>query len=411
MEISLETGAIEIDAFVALTLGIVVYFLGEWFTQRIPILSTYSIPEPVSGGLFAALLALGVVVLTGREIVFDLAVRDLLLVYFFTTIGLNARVSDLIRGGPVLALMLVLTVGYMIIQTGVGMAGAAIWGLPSQAGVMLGTASLIGGHGTSIAWGPVVESQYGVVGAAELGIASATIGLILASLLGGPIARALIEGRGLTATTNERDGEQTASGPETDVATADDPITNSGLLRSVFWIHVTIMLGYSTFEALQAAGVMLPLFVPCLLTGIVFSNTIPRIFPRLAWPAGSPSMALVSEFSLSVFLSMSLMSMQLWTLAGSAGVLVTTMAMQAVVAVLFIMFVVFPAMGRNYFAAVISAGFTGVTLGATPTAIANMTAVTKRYGPSPLAFLVLPLVSAFFVDLVNAVLIQYALSF
>ncbi len=121
-------------------------------------------------------------------------------------------------------------------------------------------------------------------------------------------------------------------------------------------------------------------------------------------------MALVSQFSLSVFLAMSLMSMQLWTLAGSAGVLMTTMALQAVIAVVFILFVVFPVMGRDYFAAVISAGFTGVTLGATPTAIANMTAVTQRYGPAPLAFLVLPLVSAFFVDLVNAVLIQWALS-
>lgn len=409
VEFSVET--IEIDPFVALTLGIVVYFLGERLTHRFPILGAYSIPEPVSGGLLAALLALGVVVLTGREIVFDLAARDLLLVYFFTTIGLNARVADLIRGGPVLALMLALTVGYMVVQMGVGMAGAALWGLPSQAGVMLGTASLIGGHGTAIAWGPVVEGQYGVTGAAELGIASATIGLIMASLLGGPIARFLIEGRDIGPASTERTQEHAMAGTDTDVATADDPISNSGLLRSIFWIHVAIILGYSVFETLEAAGVMLPLFVPCLMSGILLSNTLPRIFRGVAWPAGTPSMALVSEFSLSVFLSMSLMSMQLWTLAASAGVLVTTMAMQAVVAVLFILFVVFPAMGRDYFAAVISAGFTGVTLGATPTAIANMTAVTHRYGPSPLAFLVLPLVSAFFVDLANAILIQYALRF
>ncbi|MCE8522728.1 sodium/glutamate symporter [Ruegeria pomeroyi] len=408
---SAETGAIEIHAFVALTLGIVVYFLGERLTHRFSILSAYSIPEPVSGGLLAALLAFGVVLLTGREIAFDLAARDVLLVYFFTTIGLNARVADLIRGGPVLALMLALTVGYMVVQTGVGMAGAALWGLPTQAGVMLGTASLIGGHGTAIAWGPVVENQYAVVGAAELGIASATIGLIMASLLGGPIARFLIEGRGLVQTSGDNADNHTASGAETVVATADDPITNSGLLRSVFWIHIAIMMGYSIFEALQASGVLLPAFVPCLISGILLSNTVPRLFPKLEWPAGRPSMALVAEFSLSVFLAMSLMSMQLWTLAGSAGVLFTTMVMQAVVAVLFIVFVVFPAMGRDYFAGVISAGFTGVTLGATPTAIANMTAVTQRYGPSPLAFLVLPLVSAFFVDLVNAVLIQYALGF
>lgn len=411
LEISAESDIIEVHAFVALTLGIVVYFIGERLTHRFGILSRYSIPEPVSGGLIAALIALGVVFLTGREIDFDLAARDTLLVYFFTTIGLNARISDLIRGGPILALMLVLTVGYMVVQTAVGMFGALLWGMPSQVGVMLGTASLIGGHGTAIAWGPVIEGEYAVTGAAELGIASATIGLIMASLLGGPIARFLIEGRGLEPASRESSIEGDVPGAEIEIATADDPITNSGLLRSLFWIHVAIILGYSFFEALEAAGVNLPVFVPCLMSGILLSNTLPRIFPKLAWPAGRPSMALISEFSLSVFLSMSLMSMQLWTLAASAGVLLTTMVMQAVVAVLFILFVVFPAMGKNYFAAVISAGFTGVTLGATPTAIANMTAVTHRYGPSPLAFLVLPLVSAFFVDIVNAILIQNALRF
>ena len=283
-----------------------------------------------------------------------------------------------------------------------------LWGLPQEAGVMMGTASLIGGHGTAIAWGPVVEQQHGVTGAAELGVASATVGLILASLLGGPIARFLIERNKLDS---KSDDGTTAVGAETDVATAQDPITNQGLLRSILAIHLAIILGYFAFEALEAAGVKLPLFVPCLLAGIFLSNTLPKMFPKIVWPAGTPSMALVAEFSLSVFLAMSLMSMELWTLAASAGVLLTTMALQAVFAVAFIVLVVFPATGRNYFATVISAGFAGFTLGAKPTAIANMTAVTQRYGPSPLAFIVLPLISAFFVDIANAVIIQYFLSF
>ena len=154
---------------------------------------------------------------------------------------------------------------------------------------------------------------------------------------------------------------------------------------------------------------MLPLFVPCLIAGIVMSNVVPKVFPRIEWPSGTPAMGLIQEFSLSVFLSMSLMSMQLWTLAEHASVLAVTITMQAGAATLFIIFVVFRAMGRNYFAAVICSGFTGVTLGATPTAVANMTAVTQRYGAAPLAFIVLPLVSAFFVDLINAVLIQFSL--
>ena len=151
---------------------------------------------------------------------------------------------------------------------------------------------------------------------------------------------------------------------------------------------------------------MLPLFVPCLLAGILLTNTVPTLFPKFKWPSRTSALALVSDFSLSVFLAMSLMSMQLWTLSGSFGLLITTTAMQAAMTTLFILLVFYRLMGRNYFAAVLSAGFAGFTLGATPTAIANMSAVTKHFGPSPLAFIVLPLVSAFFVDLANAFIIQ-----
>ncbi|MBO6758993.1 MAG: sodium/glutamate symporter [Roseibium sp.] len=397
---------IAIDAFAAFTLGILVYFIGVRLSDRFPVLRRYSIPEPVSGGLLTALAVLGVVLSTGRAVSFDLAVRDFLLVYFFTTVGLNARLSDLVKGGPLLGIMLVLTIVCMGLQNATGLVSALLWGVPQHAGVMLGTASLIGGHGTAIAWGPVVQEQHGVAGAAELGIATATLGLIAASVLGGPLARFLIEKNGLIA---HSDGEQIAEGAEIDEPTAQDPVSNDGVLRSIFWIHVAIALGFSAHESLLAAGVKLPLFVPCLLAGILLSNTIPRLFRRLPWPAHTPSLALVQEISLSVFLAMSLMSMELWTLASSAGVLATTIVLQTLVAASFILFVVFPVMGRNYFAAVLSAGFAGFSLGATPTAIANMTAVTQRYGPSPLAFIILPLISAFFVDIANAFMIQWFL--
>lgn len=232
----------------------------------------------------------------GRAVEFDLRARDFLLVYFFTTVGPNARISDLVRGGPLLAILLALTIALMFIQNGVGFLGAILWGLPQEAGVLMGTASMIGGHGTAIAWGPVVEQQYNVTGAAELGIASATVGLILASILGGPIARFLIERNKLDA---KSDDDTTAVGAETDVATAQDPITNQGLLRSILAIHLAIILGYFAFEALQAAGVKLPLFVPCLLAGILLSNTVPKIFPKVIWPADTPSMALSEESRLN----------------------------------------------------------------------------------------------------------------
>ncbi|MBG6154318.1 ESS family glutamate:Na+ symporter [Labrenzia sp. EL_159] len=406
MDVTAAADPIVIDSFAAFTLGIIVYFLGAKLTKRFSILSSYSIPEPVSGGLAAAFCALVIVVATGRTIEYDLSVRDFLLVYFFTTVGLNARVSDLARGGPILAVMLALTLVFMLVQNGVGAAGALLFGMPSQSGVLLGTASLIGGHGTAIAWGPTIASQYGVAGAAELGIASATVGLILASILGGPIAKYLITKNSLTASDGE-DADEPHEAAATDETRS--AINHVEIMRCILWIHVAIVIGYSAHESLLAAGLKLPLFVPCLISGIVLSNVVPLIFRKARAPAGTQSMDLINEFSLSVFLSMSLMSMELWTLAGSAGVLAVTMLLQAAAATVFIVLVVFRVMGRNYFAAVLSAGFAGFALGATPTAIANMKAVTQRYGPSPLAFIVLPLISAFFVDLANAFIIQWFL--
>ncbi len=229
MEIIKGGDPIAISGFIALTFGIVVYFLGARLTRKFPVLSTYSIPEPVSGGLFAALVALLVVLVAGREIVYDLSARDALLVYFFTTIGLNARLTDLRRGGPLLGVMLALTIAFMLIQNLVGILGASLFGLPPQAGLMLGTAALIGGHGTAIAWGPTIASENGVAGAAELGIAAATIGLIMASLLGGPIAKFLIERRDLAPEAPE-DPPATAAVP--DPAMPED-VTHLNLMRSV----------------------------------------------------------------------------------------------------------------------------------------------------------------------------------
>jgi ESS family glutamate:Na+ symporter len=170
---------------------------------------------------------------------------------------------------------------------------------------------------------------------------------------------------------------------------------------------VVILIGYALDEVVAETGVKLPLFVVCLLVGIVATNTVPRLIPGVEWPTRTRALALISDLALNVFLAMSLMSMQLWTLSGLGLALVVVLAVQTVAAVAYIVFVVFPAMGGNYLAAVISAGFTGISLGATPTAIANMTAVTKLHGACARAFIILPLVSAFFIDIANAAAIGF----
>ena len=189
-------------------------------------------------------------------------------------------------------------------------------------------------------------------------------------------------------------------------ATSND-LSHVDLLQTVLILNVVILLAYGLEELVAESGIKLPLFVVCLLVGIVVTNVVPRLAPELPWPTRSRALALVSDFSLNVFLAMSLMGMQLWTLGGLGPALAVVLAIQTVAAVLYILFVVFPAMGRTYEAAVIAAGFTGISLGATPTAIANMTAVTKLHGACARAFIILPLVSAFFIDIANAIAIGF----
>lgn len=392
------------DEFVSFNLAILVYFLGVRLNKKIAFLRHYNIPEPVSGGLLVALVALIVYLGFGSEISFSLQSRDYLLFCFFTAIGLNARFSDLAKGGKPLLLLLILTVGYMLLQNLVGTGVAAALGLPTGFGLLGGTISLVGGHGTAIAWGPKLVSDYGVVGAVEIGAATATLGLIAASLLGGPVGNYLIERRGARPDPDAPE-EAPMIGIESD-READTSVTHTGLMRALLVLNIAIALGVGLQEALVAGiGLDLPVFVCCLFCGIVLSNTVPLVFRNMTWPARSQSLAVLSDLALGIFLTMSLMSLQLWTLAGLAGPMLLILVLQIVVAALFIILAVFPLMGRDYNAAVLGAGFAGFALGATPTAIANMTAVTKRYGPATQAFLILPLVSAFFVDLANAAII------
>lgn len=188
---------------------------------------------------------------------------------------------------------------------------------------------------------------------------------------------------------------------------AADDLSHVALLRTLLVLNAVILIGYALDEGVAETGVKLPLFVICLLAGIVATNIVPRLLPKVAWPTRTRALALISDLSLNVFLAMSLMSMQLWTLGGLGLALVVVLALQTIAAVAYIVFVVFPAMGADYQAAVISAGFTGVSLGATPTAIANMTAVTKLHGACARAFIILPLVSAFFIDIANAAAIGF----
>lgn len=405
----LVDGILRIDSFLAVTIGILVLFVGKRLNDAIGFLRNFSIPEPVTGGLLFSLLFGLLYVGSGVAVEFELRARDILLVYFFTTIGINASARDLLAGGRPLLILLAITIGFMMAQNLTGIGIASLFGLPAAVGVVGGSVSLIGGHGTTIAWAPVIAEQYGITNAMEIGIASATFGLILASVMGGPIAKLLINRHGLAPTPSATDEVQEVGLTERQEKAGIDHLD---FLGAVLAIHVCIVVGFVLNGVIADLGLKLPLFVTCLFAGILITNLVPKNLPSLTgkpWPTRSPAIALIADISLGTFLAMSLMSMQLWTLIELAGPILTILAAQFLLAVLVTILVLFPLMGRNYDAAVVAAGFGGVTLGSTPTAMANMAAVTQRFGASHRAFIIVPLVSAFFIDLTNALVIPFFL--
>jgi ESS family glutamate:Na+ symporter len=390
---------LDLDPRQTLIVAILVLYLGRFLNNQLRPLREYNIPEPVTGGLLCSILFGVLYWLWGVEVYFDMTNRDMLLIVFFTTIGLSSRIDVLRQGGRALVTLLVLAVGYLFIQNLVGIGVAAVSGQTPVLGLLTGSVSLSGGHGTAIAWAPLFAEDYGLPFALEIGLACATFGLIFGGIVGGPLARFLVWRHQLSA---DPDGELTVGFryKEHEVINVD------GILKVLLVIAIAIGLGTHMNDLLADWGLMLPDFVTCLFAGIILTNTIPRFLPRYQWPSGTRSLALVSDVSLGLFLSMSLMSLQLWMLADLAGPMFILLLVQVVLILLYTVFVVFRVLGANYEAAVICSGYSGLALGATPTAIANMTAVTKSLGPAPRAFVVVPLVGAFFIDLTNALVIN-----
>ncbi|MEZ9670411.1 sodium/glutamate symporter [Vibrio lentus] len=399
-----ENNILHLGSFFAVTMGIVVLFVGRRLNQVIGFLKEFSIPEPVSGGILASLFFAALYATTSIEVQFDLFARDVLLVYFFTTIGINSSLKDLFKGGKPLVILLAITIFFMIMQNIVGISVASMFGLEPVFGLLSGSISLIGGHGTAIAWAPKVAEEFGLESAMEIGIASATFGLILASLMGGPIAKFLIKRHNL----KPADGQ--SGSIDSNAKKQQQALTSFQFLDAVLAIHICVIVGALLNELISQTGLQLPLFVSCLFAGIVITNAIPDSYPRISgtkWPTRSPAIDLIAEISLGTFLAMSLMSMQLWTLIDLAGPIFAILAMQLLLAVIINIFIVFPSMGKTYDAAVVCAGFGGISLGSTPTAMANMSAVSQKYGHSAQAFIIVPLVCAFFIDLANALIIPY----
>jgi len=392
---------VTLDDHHTLILAILVLFLGRWLNSRIHWLREYGIPEPVTGGLIASVALTALVMATGVEIKFDLSARDTLLIVFFTTVGLSANLRVLAMGGVMLVVLTLVAVTNLVIQNGVGVGLASLMGYPPAVGLLAGSAALAGGHGTVLAWGPIIGEKFGVPSASAMGAAAATFGLIAGGLLGGPLGHRLLARYRLSG----KDAEELTVGVSYEQEN-QPRLDANGVLTTLLVIAIAIAASDELNDLLAKVGFTLPKFVTALFAGMVLSNTVPRLAPRLGWPTGSPPLALIADVALGLFLAMSLMSLNLASLAGVALPLFVILLAQVVICWLLVSRIVFRLLGGTYDAAVTSSGYFGLAMGATPTAIAIMTATTKKYGASPRSFLIVPLVGAFFVDIANAIVLQ-----
>jgi ESS family glutamate:Na+ symporter len=291
----------------------------------------------------------------------------------------------------------------LLLQNITGIVLATALGQPPHFGLLAGSIALSGGHGTSVAWGKVFSEQFGLASATEVALACATFGLVLGGLVGGPVAKSLLR----RVTIPERGNDI----PER-LTTFEQPheirlITAPAVIETLALISICLLAGQALSRVLAGSLLELPAFVCVLFVGVVLRNGL----AALGWYAVfERAVSVLGNVALALFLAMALMSLRLWELTALALPLLGLLFGQTVLVVAYAMFVTFPALGRNYDAAVIAAGHCGFGLGATPTAIANMQAVTDRFGVAPLAFLIVPMVGAFFIDIVNAIVIKLFLA-
>ena len=389
---------VQADPFVTMTVAMCVFFIGSAIVMRVRPLREFSIPESVVGGFATAISITLVYFVFDLEITFDITRRDLFLAYFFSALGLRSIASELLSSRRPLFLLVLLATVFIVVQNGVGMAIAAAFDHHPKLGIVAGSMALMGRSGTTIAWAPLFEERFGLEHVSRFGVGATMAGLIAACCIGGPIARFLIQRHHLESPGQSADLDV---GISRDVASPK--LDYRAFLLALLRIHVTIIIGQLLIWGLAAVGVELPLYVTCLVVGLVLGNVMPRITPAVDWQGSDQCLSLIADVSLGLFYTMTLMSMQLWTTQGMLGFLLVTVAVQALLATLYTCFCVFRVMGRDYDAAVIAGGFAGMSLGSTATTMAVMTAVTKQYGRAPRAFAIVPLACGLFIDIVNFV--------
>jgi ESS family glutamate:Na+ symporter len=390
---------VEFDLVSTLLVSMVVLFLGRFLVASVPVLRRLNIPAPVVGGGMIALVLALVDGLLHVKLGFNLGLKDTLLLMFFTTVGLAADARMLAKGGPRLVLFLGISVVLIVVQNAIGLGASRLLDLHPVVGLLGGSITLVGGHGTGAAYAGRLGETMNLQGAMELTMACATAGLVIGAVLGGPLAEFLLKRYKLTGPTlvaAEAESAVLAAAP-------DDAVTASSLINTLFVVLLCLAGGKVLVGLRAGTGFILPDFVFSLLLGVV-SRTATGFTQRFRM--SDVTVDVVGSVALSLFLVMALMTMRLLDLVNLAGPLLVILVAQTAAVALYAALVTFRVMGRNYDAAIMAAGQVGFGMSSTACALAIMKSVTERHGPSPLAFIIVPMVGAFFIDITNAFIIQ-----
>jgi ESS family glutamate:Na+ symporter len=397
---TLSGGLIGLDAMPSLLAACLVLLLGAFLGRRIPVLARYSIPSPIVGGV---VFALGVALLTattGLHLRLANTTKSDLLLVFFACLGLTSDLRQLLRGGARLARFLLALFPFLLAQDALGVLLARTLGLHPFLGLVAGSITLVGGHGTGAAYVEKFGEASAIPGVMGLTMTSATLGLVLGGVIGGPVAERLIRRFRLAPAPEAAAQGGVILGP------TETPVTLIPVIGSLTAALMAVLAGQWLGTLLAGAPVTVPDFLLCLIAGLLLRNGGDLVGLRLHGAASD----LIGSVCLSLFLAWTMMALDLGTVFGLAGPLLVILLAQVVLVALWASLVTFRLVGRNYESAVICGAFCGFAMGATATAIANMQALTRRHGPAPEAFIIVPIVGAFFIDILNAVVLTLFLS-
>ena len=400
---------IALNMYQTAAIAMLLLVLGRFIIGKSAFLQRCCIPAPVVGGLIFAIAHL-VLYMTGiLEITFDETVKTLFMNIFFCSVGFTACFRLLKKGGKKVFTFLLIAILMVILQDVLGSVLAGVFGWDMRLGLCTGSIPMVGGHGTAGSYGPLMEDKFGLEGANVLAIAAATFGLVSGSLMGGPTARSIINKYDLKSTEGEEAAADLEDMTEEQRAKANRMDTESFTNAAVL---LFVALGIGTLVTLLFNNLSVTIgenTITFTFPGYIGAMIVAAIIRNIADAKGMtlPSAAIDTwgNSSLSIFLAIALMTLKLWQLAELAVPMIVMLAAQVVLMFIFARFVVFNIMGRDYEAAVMVSAFCGFGMGATPNAMANMQALTKKFGPAPQAFFIVPLVGSLFIDFFNGIII------